>query len=76
MMVFEHMGIPTAPFAIVPPSWSIDKGISQMLDSGRHAADLKQMHFLKPACEGSSKRVCSFSKVESIDDLEPGVRNL
>lgn len=76
-MVLEHMGIPTAPFAVVPSSWSIEKGISQILEQSRHAADLKQMPlFIKPACEGSSKGIYSFSKVESIEDLEQGVQNL
>ncbi|KAJ5592417.1 ATP-grasp fold subdomain 1 [Penicillium hordei] len=76
-MVLEHMGIPTAPFAVVPPSWSIEKGISQILEQSRHTADLKQMPlFIKPACEGSSKGIYSFSKVESIEDLEQGVQKL
>ncbi|KXG46135.1 ATP-grasp fold, subdomain 1 [Penicillium griseofulvum] len=76
-MVLEHMGIPTAPFAVVPSSWSIEKGISQILDQSRHAETLKQMPlFIKPACEGSSKGIYPFSKVESIQDLEQGVQKL
>lgn len=76
-MVLEHMGIPTAPFAAVSPSWSIEKGISHILDQSRHAADLKQMPlFIKPACEGSSKGIYAFPRVESIADLEQGVHKL
>lgn len=32
--------------------------------------------FIKPACEGSSKGIYPFSKVESIQDLEQGVQKL
>ncbi|KAJ5558896.1 ATP-grasp fold subdomain 1 [Penicillium sp. DV-2018c] len=76
-MVLEQMGIPTAPFAIVPASWPIEKDISQLLHQSRYAEDLKQMPlFIKPACEGSSKGIYPFSKIENISDLELGVRRL
>ncbi|KAL4744751.1 hypothetical protein BDW72DRAFT_199292 [Aspergillus terricola var. indicus] len=80
-MVLEHLGIPTAPFAIVPATCP-DSGddlqwiIADVLAKSRHAKLMKFPLFIKPACEGSSKGIYSFSKVRTMAELAEGVRKL
>ena len=80
-MVLEHQGIPTAPFAVVPALWTPKdltvKTVSQLLDSSIHADELKDFPlFIKPACEGSSKGIYTFSKVSSPSELKVGIQKL
>ena len=81
-MVLEHLGVPTAPFAIVPPATCSDSSddlqltITDALAKSRHADLMKFPLLIKPACEGSSKGIYAFSKVRSMTELEEGVRKL
>ncbi|KAI9367750.1 hypothetical protein BJX61DRAFT_547193 [Aspergillus egyptiacus] len=74
-IILEHFGIPTAPFAIIPASWpdNDDASLTQLIENSPYAQALKEYPlFIKPACEGSSKGIYSFSKVESFDDFLTG----
>ncbi|KAH6848238.1 hypothetical protein B0I37DRAFT_309727 [Chaetomium sp. MPI-CAGE-AT-0009] len=79
-MVLEHMGISTAPFAIVHAcsagSKHIQPVIAEALAKSRHADLMKFPLFIKPACEGSSKGIYPSSKVQDMTQLEDGVREL
>ncbi|KAJ5215162.1 uncharacterized protein N7469_011653 [Penicillium citrinum] len=79
-MVLEYFGIPTAPFAVVPASCSDDTTrpvISHILQRSRHERELREFPlFIKPSCEGSSKGIYSFCKVNSPSELTDGVQKL
>lgn len=80
-MVLEHMGIPTAPFTILPAlrlgrSDDLQSAIAEALAKSRHPELMKFPLFIKPASEGSSKGIYSFSKVRDMTQLEHGVREL
>lgn len=77
-MILEHLGIPTAPFAIVPASWSSTVcSLAEVLRTSPHGQKLDKFPlFIKPACEGSSKGVDRFSKIENFAALEEGIQKL
>jgi D-alanine-D-alanine ligase-like ATP-grasp enzyme len=80
-MVLEHMGIPTAPFTILPAvrlggGDHLQSVIAEALAKSRHQDLMKFPLFIKPASEGSSKGIYSFSKVRDMAQLEDGVREL
>ncbi|GIJ84638.1 hypothetical protein Asppvi_003487 [Aspergillus pseudoviridinutans] len=79
-MILEHMGIPTAPFVIVPAVRTDHDGqsiSSEILNKTPHSDLLKRFPlFIKPNCEGSSKGIYSFSKAHNLAELEDGVRRL
>lgn len=80
-MILEQTGIQTAPFTIIPASWPNNDptsgAISQLLDVSPHAGKLRKFPlFIKPACEGSSKGIYPFSKVNSPSELENGLQTL
>ena len=77
-MILEQLGIPTAPFAVVPASWTKDEGtVADLILKSPHAEELKNFPlFIKPACEGSSKGIYPFSKVNNPAELEDGIQKL
>ncbi|KAF7169988.1 hypothetical protein CNMCM5623_002504 [Aspergillus felis] len=79
-MILEHMGIPTAPFVIVPAARPDHDGqsiSSKILNKTPHSDLLKRFPlFIKPNCEGSSKGIYSFSKAHNLGELEDGVQRL
>lgn len=80
-MVLEHMGILTAPFTILPAlrlgrSDDLQSVIAEGLAKSRHPDLMKFPLFIKPASEGSSKGIYSFSRVRDMTQLEHGVREL
>jgi D-alanine-D-alanine ligase-like ATP-grasp enzyme len=80
-MVLEHMGIRTAPFAVVPATSfdSIHEMNSMMADLSSTTLLANAMQFplfIKPNSEGSSKGIYPFSKVCTMEQLEGGLREL
>ncbi|KAL2150097.1 hypothetical protein VTH82DRAFT_7773 [Thermothelomyces myriococcoides] len=86
-MVFDHHGIPTAPFAVIPaaggPSGEeedeedVGALVAEALANSRHAAALETFPlFIKPAWECSSRGVDQKSKVRDATELTEGVRRL
>ncbi|RAQ52340.1 hypothetical protein AFGD_008715 [Aspergillus flavus] len=77
-MILEQFGIPTAPFAVVPASWTkADCTLTQLLEKTMHGQKLSSFPlFIKPACEGSSKGIYPSSKVDNFTELERGIQML
>lgn len=76
-MVLQHYGVPTAPFIVVPGSYTTDelagKDVQSLLSQGirRNSIEPSPQHplFIKPALEGSSKGISDRSRVTSFDAL-------
>ncbi|KAL2157930.1 hypothetical protein VTH06DRAFT_4985 [Thermothelomyces fergusii] len=89
-MVLDHHGIPTAPFAVVPPAAGppgggdgrenqedVGAAVAEALAGSRHAAALGAFPlFIKPAWECSSKGIDEKSRVGDAAELVAGVRRL
>ena len=81
-MILEYKSITTAPFAIAPklvPSDNLSgiKSAADIIEGSRYSAALRHYPlFLKPACEGSSKGIYSWSKVRNAEELETALKKL
>ena len=83
-MVLQHLGIRTAPFAIIPTdsatdvtSPSRDRIIQSAIENSRHAAALQQYPlFVKPIGEGTSKGILPCCKINEVQDLAPTIATL
>ncbi|CAD6564956.1 MAG: hypothetical protein ASARMPREDX12_004531 [Alectoria sarmentosa] len=83
-MVLQHLGIHTAPFAIIPtgPTNDVtfpnrDLMIERAIENSRHVEGLQQYPlFAKPIGEGTSKGILPCSKITKPEDLALTVEKL
>ncbi|KAK5797308.1 hypothetical protein VI817_003599 [Penicillium citrinum] len=77
-MILEHFGIATAPFIIIPASQDVSgHAVLELIDRSPYAGSLKEYPlFVKPACEGSSKGIYSYSKINDTTELIQAVKKL
>ncbi|PPQ89777.1 hypothetical protein CVT25_008063 [Psilocybe cyanescens] len=79
-MVLDHYGVPTAPFACVPPrnTWP-EKGVSpiSIIQNSPHSHALESFPlFVKPAAEGTGMGITQANKVTDYEQLTKVVEDL
>ena len=79
-MVIEHYGIPTAPFATIPPRSSWPKsGFSPLdvIDNSAYRNELRTYPlFIKPASASTGIGICGKNKVHSREELVHAIEEL
>jgi len=71
-MILEHCGVPTAPFAVIPPrkSWTRDFAPLSVIQNSPHGEALESFPlFLKPAAEGTGMGITQANKVFNLEQL-------
>ncbi|KAH9474398.1 D-alanine--D-alanine ligase [Psilocybe cubensis] len=80
-MVLEHYGVPSAPYACVPPrnAWSkaAEMSVESVIQSSPHSQALKTFPlFAKPSAEGSGVGIQQANKVTDYEQLAKVVEDL